>query len=359
MQKFFSTENFNIWIYTVSLISFFSTFAMMGQDQLLLRFTAINKNKIFIDRSSTIVIIAALILFIPISLMLFSENVMGLSAIQLAILPVLFGFCKIAYQLARSQKSFMLAQISLNGWKLALICIISFSAFLGVVNMFLLSFLCGVFVFFSLLRSMKIDKIEKTKNIFKYCVGYFLSMGTMATFVYFERFLIEGRISVNEYAEFLYFLTISLSIFTILASYFGFKEAVKYKDRFNLKILNSDLVRVSKIMVPISALWAILIYFIAPLLNMEMDTTSLFLISIIGILKCIYSILSSVMAVRMNHGEIIRININTILIFILFFFITSNFVSNITYLLIVVAALWFIRSSMILYSIRNNAEISA
>ena len=112
-------------------------------------------------------------------------------------------------------------------------------------------------------------------------------------------------------------------------------------------------------MVPISALWAILIYFIAPLLNMEMDTTSLFLISIIGILKCIYSILSSVMAVRMNHGEIIRININTILIFILFFFITSNFVSNITYLLIVVAALWFIRSSMILYSIRNNAEISA
>ena len=60
------------------------------------------------------------------------------------------------------------------------------------------------------------------------------------------------------------------------------------------------------------------------------------MISIIGILKCIYSILSSVMAVRMNHGEIIRININTILIFILFFFITSNFVSNITYLLIVV-----------------------
>ena len=76
--------------------------------------------------------------------------------------------------------------------------------------------------------------------------------------------------------NFFIFLTISLSIFTILASYFGFKEAVKYKDRFNLKILNSDLVRVSKIMVPISALWAILIYFIAPLLNMEMDTTSLF-----------------------------------------------------------------------------------
>ena len=178
---------------------------MMGQDQLLLRFSAINKNKIFIDRSSTIVIIAALILFIPISLMLFSENVMGLSAIQLAILPVLFGFCKIAYQLARSQKSFY-ACTNIIKWVETGIDLYNFIFCLfGCCKYVPAFFLCGVFVFFSLLRSMKIDKIGKTKNIFKYCVGYFLSMGTMATFVYFERFLIEGRISVNEYAEFLIF----------------------------------------------------------------------------------------------------------------------------------------------------------
>lgn len=352
-KKFFSTDDFNIWIYTVSLISFFSTFALMGQDQLLLRFSNNQNAKMTIDRTSVRVIIASLIIFIPISLFLFQENVMGLTVTQLIVLPILFGFCKLGYQLARAQKLFMLAQLSLNGWKLILICIISFSAFFGVVNLFMLSFVAGVCILFLLIFSIKIEEIEKLETISKYCLGYFLSMGTMAIFVYFERFLIEGKVSIDEYAEFLYFLTISLSIFTILASYFGFKEAVKYKEYFSSKTLNGDLLRVIGLVVPLSIIWGLLIYLSAPILNMVMDTKSLVLVCLIGVLKCIYSILSSVMTVRMSHKDIIIINLKTIIIFILFFFIATNFVMDINHLLIIVAILWFLRSSLIFHVMRK------
>lgn len=355
-KKFFSTDDFNIWIYTVSLISFFSTFALMGQDQLLLRFSNNQNAKITIDRTSVRVIIASLIIFIPISLFLFQENVMGLTVTQLIVLPILFGLCKLGYQLARAKKFFILAQLSLNGWKLILISIISFSAVFGVVNLFILSFFAGVSILFSLLFSIKIEKIEKFENVSKYCFGYLLSMGVMAVFVYFERFLIEGKISIDDYANFLYFITISLSMFTILAAYFGFKEAVKYKEHFDLKTLNDDLLKVIFLIVPLSFIWGILIYFSAPVLNMVIDTRSLILVCFIGVLKCIYSVLSSVIAVRMEYRDIIKININTIIIFILFFFATVNFVLDINYLLMIVAVLWFMRSAMVFYNIKMNQK---
>ena len=356
-KEFFSDDDFNVWIYTVSLISFFSTFAMMGQDQLLLRFSNNQKSSMIIDTSTLSVIFGALIIFVPFSLMLFSKNIMGIKPVELVSLIVSFSFCKLGYQLARIQKHFLLAQLSLNGWKLILLPIITFVASFGVVNLFLLSFIGGVFIFFNFLSTAKINVIENTETICKYGIGYFSSMGAMAIFVYFERFVIEGKISLEEYGDYLYFLTISLSIFSIFASYFGFKEAIKYKEYFDLKMLKRDLIGVSSLVVPLSIIWMLLIYLFAPILNIDVNSKLFVLVSVIGVLKCLYALLSSAMLVKMSYGDIIKINLNTIMIFIFLYFFTIEFVTDIYLLLIMLALLWFVRSIMIFSSIKTNVKI--
>ena len=352
-KKILSIDDFNTWIYTISLVSFFSTFSLLGQDQLILRFSENENSSVIIDKSSIFVSFLSLIIFIPISLVLFQENTMSVSVTQLIILPVLFGFCKLGYQLFRLRKLFLLAQLSLNGWKLILVFIIPYAVFVGVVNLFMLSFFFGALGVLAVISKSKIKKMNKIGSIIKYGVGYFLSMGTMAIFVYFERFIIDGKISASEYADYLYFLTISLSMFTILASYFGLKEAVKYKKNFDLKTLNGDLLKVMWLIVPLSIIWSIFIYFIGPKLEIVVDIKSLLLVLIIGIFRCLYSILSSVMAIRMPLKDIISINSFTVLMFVTLYLFSAEFVTNIPLLLIVIAFAWFLRSSLIYYYIRR------
>lgn len=356
-KKFFSTDDFNTWIYIVSLLTFFSTFAMMGQDQLLLRFCKIKRRSIIIDKLSITLAFSSLIIFIPLSLLLFGNNTMGIRPIEITCLIILFSFCKLAYQLIRIQKLFLLAQLSLNGWKLILLFMIVFVAYIGVANLFLISFVFGAVIFLVAISRSRIKEVKKSETILKYSFGYFFSMGVMAIFVYFERFLIEGKITASEYTDFLYLLTISLSIFSILASYFGFKEAVKYKEFFSYQGVKRDLLKVLNITVPLSIIWSLFIYFTSPLLELRVDVESLLLISIIGVFKCLYSILSSAMAVRMTFNDILFINLMTILMFVIFYIFTIEFVKNITFLLIIIALCWLLRSVFIFYRIRGIVSI--
>ncbi len=352
-KKVLSTDDFNIWIYIISLITFFSTFAMMGQDQLLLRFCKSQKSSIIIDKFSITFAFSSLIIFIPLSLLLFGNNTMGVKPIEIICIIILYSFCKLAYQLTRIQKLFLLSQMSINGWKLILLPMIIFVAYIGVANLFLASFVFGAVTFLFVISSSKLKIINKIETIFKYSFGYFLSMSVMAIFVYFERFLIEGKITASEYTDFLYFLTISLSIFSILASYFGFKEAVKYKEFFSYEDIKKDLLKVLYIVIPLSIIWSLFIYFVSPLLEVRVDIDSLLLISIIGVFKCLYSILSSVMAVRMPFSDILIINIRTIVMFAIFYIFAMEFVENITFLLIIIALCWLLRSVFIFYRIRG------
>ncbi len=234
---------------------------------------------------------------------------------------------------------------------------IVFVAYIGVANLFLISFVFGAVIFLVAISRSRIKEVKKSETILKYSFGYFFSMGVMAIFVYFERFLIEGKITASEYTDFLYLLTISLSIFSILASYFGFKEAVKYKEFFSYQGVKRDLLKVLNITVPLSIIWSLFIYFTSPLLELRVDVESLLLISIIGVFKCLYSILSSAMAVRMTFNDILFINLMTILMFVIFYIFTIEFVKNITFLLIIIALCWLLRSVFIFYRIRGIVSI--
>ncbi len=353
-KKFFNTNEFNEWIYIISLLSFFSSFAMMGQDQLLLRFSKIKKKFTIIDKFSLSIIFISLLLFSTISLTLFGKNQMGVSKFEIVLLLMLFSFCRLGYQLRRVNKNFLLAQLSLNGWKLLLICIILLTPIIGVLNLFLFSFGIGILIFLTSILRVQIGALKKKNIIFKYGTSYFLSTGVMAILVYFERFIIEGKIGINEYANFLYFFTISMSIYSILASYFGFKEAIKYKDNFDIAILNRDLSNVLKFLIPISCIWTIMIYFFFPILDMSIDIKSLILVSLIGILKCFYSILSSVMLIKMSYASIIKINLITISLLLLFFLFFNLIAPNINLLLVLIALTWIFRSSLIFFFIKNS-----
>ncbi|ABC84044.1 hypothetical protein Adeh_4280 [Anaeromyxobacter dehalogenans 2CP-C] len=129
-------------------------------------------------------------------------------------------------------------------------------------------------------------------------VPFVLSLGLMALLNTVDRFTLEKIHSPTVFAEYVYAVTILSTPFTILSSYFGFKEAVRYRKQYSRNGVRKDALRT----VAISALqviaWSVACYLTRQLSGLTFDLSLWILLGILSAVRCGYGILSAAMGIR-------------------------------------------------------------
>lgn len=348
-KNIMDSSDFATWTYLVAMIAFFFSFSTLGQEQLILRFSQKYNDNIEIELYTLISILLSILLFMPLSFMIFGGNEVGINTGNIIVLSVLASVCKISYQIYRVRECFFLAQVSLNFWKLAVLILLLLYYLLKVELIFVLSLSIGLILLCIQIKTIKFISIEHIRDRFSYSFNYFISMGVMSLFVYSERFILEGKITSLELSEYLYAMTISLSPYAIIASYLGFKEAVKYKNKFSLTILRNDILLGFRALVLFSVFWFLILNFFSSYIGLILSLETSILLMTIGIVKCLYSYLSSAMTIVMSSNVMFKVNLITVFSSIIFYIILNSFISSISLVLLFILLLWLARSLSVTY----------
>lgn len=348
-KNIMDSSDFATWTYLVAMIAFFFSFSTLGQEQLILRFSQKYNDNIKIELYTLISILLSILLFMPLSFIIFGGNEVGINTGNIIVLSVLASVCKISYQIYRVRECFFLAQVSLNFWKLAVLILLLLYHLLKVELIFVLSLSIGLILLCIQIKTIKFISIEHIRDRFSYSFNYFISMGVMSLFVYSERFILEGKITSLELSEYLYSMTISLSPYAIIASYLGFKEAVKYKNKFSLTILRNDILLGFRALVLFSVFWFLILNFFSSYIGLILSLETSILLMTIGIVKCLYSYLSSAMTIVMSSKVMFKVNLITVFSSIIFYIILNSFISSILLVLLFILLLWLARSLSVTY----------
>lgn len=348
-KNIMDSSDFATWTYLVAMIAFFFSFSTLGQEQLILRFSHKYNDNVEIELYTLISILLSILLFMPLSFMIFGGNEVGIETGNIIILSFLASVCKISYQIYRVRECFFLAQVSLNFWKLALLILLLLYYLLKVELIFVLSLFIGFILLCFQIKKIKFTSIEYIRDRFSYSFNYFISMGVMSLFVYSERFILEGKITSLELSEYLYSMTISLSPYAIIASYLGFKEAVKYKNKFSLTILKNDILLGFRALVLFSVFWFLILKVFSSYIGFLLSLETSILLMTIGIVKCLYSYLSSAMTIVMSSKVMFKVNLITVFSSAIFYIILNSFISSISLVLLFILLLWLARSLSVTY----------
>ncbi|TOB78987.1 hypothetical protein CGK00_04480 [Vibrio parahaemolyticus] len=348
-KNIMDSSDFATWTYLVAMIAFFFSFSTLGQEQLILRFSQKYNDNIEIELYTLISILLSILLFMPLSFMIFGGNEVGIDTGYIVILSILASVCKVSYQIYRVRECFFLAQVSLNFWKLAVLILLLLYYLLKVELIFILSLSIGIILLCIQIKIVKITSIAYVKDRFSYSFNYFISMGVMSLFVYSERFILEGKVTSLELSEYLYAMTISLSPYAIIASYLGFKEAVKYKNKFSLTILRDDILLGFRALVLFSVFWFSILKFFSSYIGLILSLETTILLMAIGIVKCLYSYLSSAMTIVMSSKVMFKVNLITVVSSAIFYIILNSFISSISLVLLFILLLWLARSLSVTY----------
>lgn len=351
---YLSEVDFIYWVYFISISNILFSFSLFGQEQLILRFCKNIKGNIYLDYNVIVINLVSMLVFSCLAYKYqgyFFEHDYGYSILVLSILA---SFIQVFYQIYRSQKFFLLSQAIYNLWKIMLLLFLFFIIMWGgsVEFVFYLSLVVSVvFAFVFLYQHRNKLFFIKGSNKIEYtlCFSFFIALGSVTFVNYIERFLVEGEITSYEYSQYIYALTIVVSPFNIIASYLGFKEAVKYKESFSLSNLNKDIVKMFFIIVPVLLLWYFSLVFFKDLLNIEVDNSILYGLVFICFFRTIYSLFSSCMSVVLSGKNILILN----LIFIVFCCLTYSFTINVDLTiqmsLWLINILWLLRCSLIYF----------
>jgi hypothetical protein len=137
---------------------------------------------------------------------------------------------------------------------------------------------------------------------------FFLSLGAMAALGVADRIVLERLRHPDAFAAYVYMVTILATPFALLSSYFGFKDAVRYRREFCREALRSDLLRALATSAVLVLAWSLACYLTRSLSGVTYDASLWGILGGLSIIRCGYGVLSAAMAVRAGAFGMYAVN---------------------------------------------------
>lgn len=359
-KNYLLDSDFIAWSYVISLVSLLFSFSLFGQEQLILRYFKNDSGKLLADRYSLLSVICAFALFPILAYTLDGTFIDFHFGMQVIVYCLLISMVQVGYQLFRTSGHFIISQIIMCAWKLLLLPFLIISLIFNIdINYVFIIALSGssCILLIALYRCLKrVDvynaKDKSDKKIVSF--SFFLTLGTLSLVSYIERFFVESYVNSYMLAQYIYALTLIVAPFNILASYLGFKEAVKYKNSFSIDILHADLIKVAYLTLPAILVWGVGVILFYNVLKLEISFLSIIALLTICFLRCVYSLFSSCISVVLPGNKITYLNIAFLLLCICFYFIASQVSLNLTSSIFLICLLWLSRIILIYIFLRSD-----
>jgi len=355
LKDYLDAENYGLYSIFITYISLLSSFGLLGFEQVIIRNAKIMSNKIILSKSLLIPIIFSLLVVSILGSYLFINNYsISVSFIFLISITFLVILTKLIFNLFRLMSKFTFSQIALNFWKLSLFFVLLILVFRknfinleDVITAIFWSLVITMFMVFGLFKKVKFRSNLKIKTAFSQSILFLLSLITISLINFGDRFFIENRFGLEELGYYFFFINLFLFPFVLFQSYIGFKEIVTFKLSYNHNLLVQKLKSILKY----SILFGIFLlsfsffvdylelYSIDLLENLEM----ILMLIVLGVVKMVYSLLSSAMGAICDNKMLFKINLYSIISILILIPVIYYYSSTITITIMFLIVLWFIR----------------
>jgi len=327
LKDVLSVTEYGLYSILITYCSLMSSFGLFGLDQVFLRTSVIEENKIVVDsRLISMLCIAVLCISLIASAIISKYYDFEISYFSLILLSIFLILIKLSYQVSRLLSKFVLSQITLNLWKFSLPLIVVLSIYMGLaVNFSLIIkclFYCCLFslasylLFYSKIKFKILDYSQK--DLIKLSFGFFLTLFTLSLINFADRFIIERKFGLEEIGNYFFYVNIFLYPFTFFSTYIGFRELVAFKKEFSINLLNRKLIQAIKLSILFGVFYSFFIFSIDYLKIYDFNFHHYKLLILIlifwGIVKVLASLLSSAVGALSSQQDLNRINILSIIL---------------------------------------------
>ena len=355
LRDVLSAQEYGLYSILITYCSLISSFGLFGLDQVLLRTSIIEENKIIVDSRLISMLMFTVLFMASISSSIISKYYdFGISYFSLILLSIFMILIKLSYQISRLLSKFVLSQLTLNLWKFGLPIIVLLSVCMGFDVKFLLIikylFYCCLFSlvsYFLFYSNIKFKILEYSqKDLMKLAFGFFLTLLTLSVINFSDRFIVERKFGLEELGYYFFYVNLFLYPFTFFSTYIGFRELVAFKKEFSMEVLNNKLIQATKLSILFGVIYSLFIVILEFLtiydFNLYNYTLLILLLILWGIIKVVASLLSSAIGALSSQQDLNRINILSIIL-ILSFGLVLFLCHSITTIVIFFIIVWILR----------------
>jgi hypothetical protein len=314
-RKTFTDVQFVSWAYLTTLVAFFFSFSLLGSEQLLVRTARGTGGRLELPVQSARYIGLSFVVFALLYLLVLDGQMLkyqlGPSAIPIL---VSVGAFQVVYQLERAGGHLVAAQLAMNGWKLILLPSVGL---VGVATpgqraeISIAAALAGGMLLTGALfqrARARTALVRSPTDADRVYLPFMFSLGVMSVLGIADRALLERLHDPETFAAYVYLVTILVSPFNILASYFGFREAVRYRRAYSRAAARVDALRTMGLASVLVLGWSVLCYGTRNITGLTFDLSMWGGLGAIAVVRCGYGVLSAALAVRGTPGAMYGIN---------------------------------------------------
>lgn len=299
-------------------------FGFLGFDQVYLRLAHVTNPKPSIG-VNVYILLLSLMLLVPIGFASYFARYEYLGFWQLYISGVSINAIMLGFNANRLKKNFSLAQGLKNSFKVLFLLgawwmLLVIKDYIAINNLFyqasFLLLICGSVSIISFWRNTQIEN-KRSSGIVLFAISFGLNIALITLLGYGERILIADKINEETFATYFYYLTIFLFPLTLLQEYVGFKELVYFKEKIEKTKVHSKTVQLIGLgivtyMAILVVIWIDSGRFLK--VNLMSDYMLITWMSILGLVKLVYSLFSAILGARGETKDINHINIVTALL---------------------------------------------
>ncbi len=367
-----SSESYGIYSIFVTYISIINSFGLLGFEQVFLRITDNSQKDLLIsDKSLMTIMITSWLLFGVTCTIIFNHYFLKdiLSFWILCSCTLGIGLSMFLFNAFRVNSNFVIAQLYSNYWKVMLLLISMVFLLFGFSSINLtLNSLSLIFTFASILglinliRNIKFQfqKRENIKRILLFALQFFISLLTLSIIGQGDKFFVEKAFGLKKLGEYFFLANIFIFPFSMLQSYVGFKELVRFKKSFSKRFFFGKIRNVN-ILGVFLGFALLLISWICEqlgLLTIEFNHNLLLIIVflLIGISKLNYALMSSVFGAIGEIKQIFKANFQFILASLIFLFFFYRNMDTLFLVAVGMLILWVLRIVVWNFNILSQAD---
>ncbi|MEO0058472.1 MAG: hypothetical protein RLZZ312_119 [Bacteroidota bacterium] len=261
--------------YSIFVTFFFMCFIYgpLGFEQVLLRHSfSVSKNIISLQKSQ-IYIVACLLVFSSVCFFkLITISYKGVFGNDFLLLLSVFCMSSltILYSIFRLNEDYIIAQVVLNGYKIILFVIVCIMTIYSNTDLVALKdyllyvpiivFFAAAFMFTQKIK-LTFNQSVSTKKLLSSHLYFFISLSSFTLINFCDRFLIEKKLGEIQVGDYFFLSNVFLAPFAIMQNYIGFKKLAAYKNKFNIKIYQTNNKQIGFIVIFISLCLLVVAFF--------------------------------------------------------------------------------------------------
>lgn len=361
-RKLFTIAQFIDWAYLTSLTTLFFSFSLLGSEQLIVRSAKGTGSKIEVPRQVAKYVSASFAAFLLIYIFVLDGRIFAYR-LGMASIPLLacIGTIQFVYQMERARGHLLASQLAFNAWKIALLPLVGLVAALApdhraecsVAAALLFGAVSAGVVFRRARHAITFGGgITDAATVFP---PFMLSLGMMAALGVADRVVLEKTHHPDAFAGYVYLATILATPFSILSSYFGFKEAVRYRHCYSRAGARADTLRAMVLTTALFIGWSALCYVTRHISGISFDAMLWAVMGMLAVVRCGYAVLSAAMGVRGSAKAIYTANLLTAAALLAYSYIALRADASVAAIIGGYASVWALRFVAFFWLIQRSA----